>query len=46
MIEYQAFSTYVVEINQHNLFNTFRFDAYYPMQNRTADEYRQLQQLI
>jgi hypothetical protein len=46
IIEHEPISTYVVEIKQKNLFNTFRFDTYYPKKTEIKDKYRQIESLI
>lgn len=46
IVHHEPFSTYVVEIKDKGVFNTFRFDTYYPNKNEKADIYTRIEQLI
>jgi hypothetical protein len=45
---HQPFSTYVIEIKDHNKFNNFQFDTYYPNKAETEinEKYAAIQKLI
>ena len=42
----QPFSTYVVEIKEKQLYNTFKFDTYYPTKTDQKDKYSEIEKLI
>jgi hypothetical protein len=43
---HQGFSTYVVEIKNHNDFNTFQFDTYYPQKGQINEKYSAMENLM
>ncbi|MDP4214074.1 MAG: hypothetical protein Q8926_15770, partial [Bacteroidota bacterium] len=43
---HQPFSTYVVEFKNHNEFNCFRFDTYYPYNGEINEKYAAVEKLI
>ena len=45
-VEHEPFSTYVVEVKEKGLFNTFRFDTNYPKTSQLQSKYTQLERLI
>ncbi len=43
---HQPFSTYVVEFKNHNEFNTFQFDSYYPYKGKINEKYAAIEKLV
>ncbi len=43
---HQPFSTYVIEFKNHNQFNTFQFDSYYPYKGKINDQYAAIEKLV
>lgn len=43
---HQPFSSYVVEIKNHNEFNSFKFDTYYPYKGEINEKYEAIETLI
>ena len=43
---HQPFSTYVVEFKNHNEFNTFQFDSYYPHKGKINEKYAAIEKLV
>ena len=46
IVLHEPFSTYVVEMKDKGVFNTFRFDTYYPQITDDRDTYWKIEQLI
>lgn len=46
IVEHEPFSTYVIEIKNKDVFNTFRFDTYYPKTTDDKDVYSKIEKLI
>ena len=43
---HQPFSTYVVEVKDHNKFNSFQFETYYPYKGELNKKYAAIEKLI
>jgi hypothetical protein len=46
IVEHEPFSTYVIEIKNKGVFNTFRFDTYYPRKTDDNDVYSKIELFI
>jgi hypothetical protein len=46
IVEHEPFSTYVIEIKNKGVFNTFRFDTYYPNKTEQLNQYTAIEKLI
>lgn len=46
IVEHEPFSTYVIEIKENGVLNTFRFDTYYPNKTDERDTYSKIENLF